>query len=145
MQSQNTEANQKLGIQSKILFINSGFVRRRDFLSCKWWSGFLTFLLFPACWLGQVKCGEDRWGETRTSLLSCWLPLWADKCFKLTSPFQGVLGPSWGSPARPPGLGDASSSTGSYPVQASGLRIHPSLRLSLMEALALPSPLSGLR
>lgn len=79
------------------------------------------------------------------------LPTWllattlgGKKCFKSTPPSQGVLGSSCGSPTRPSGLKDASSSTGSCPVQPSSLRIHSWLRLSVMEALALSSPPFGL-
>ena len=57
MQSQNTVVNQKLDIQSKIWFINSAFVQRRHFLSCKWCIWFsLSFFFFLLMVAQMVKC-----------------------------------------------------------------------------------------
>lgn len=135
MQLQNTALNQKVGIQSKVLFINSDFVKGETFPLLKVvGSGFLS--LFPSSPLAHLA--ESRgWGSEvrgQTDLLP-WLltaALWATNAEGHT-PLQAVSEASWRSPARPSGLGDASPLLTKAHFSPRSLRTHSSLRFSLME------------
>ena len=71
MQSQNTVANQKLDIQSKLWFINLAFVQRRYFFSCKWciWFSLSLFFFFLLMVSQMVKCLPAVWETQGRSLV----------------------------------------------------------------------------